>query len=142
MRSNVLKRCSNAARRRQYAQIVVLLTCCACVRPEPAIDLPAAPLLSSRNDYALVVAPLARVFAEPSYDADVVGHLASGAIVDVVASGAAGRWIHIRSDVTTGWIAADISMVFDRLGAARDAAARSTVRDDPTAPPAAPAAQP
>ena len=133
MRSSVSKRCSAAVRRRQYVQIAALLICCACVRPEPRIELPAAPLLSSRNDYALVVAPLARVFAEPDYDADVVGHLASGAIVDVVALGAAGRWIHVRSDGTTGWIAADISMVFDRLGAARDAAGRIPLRDDPTA---------
>ena len=118
---------------RRVAPIVLVLVLFACAPPEPDIDLPAAPLLSSRNDYALVVAPLARVFSAPSYEADVVGHVTGGAIVDVLALGAAGRWIRVESGATTGWIAADAGMVFDRLGAARDAADRILIPRDPAA---------
>ena len=134
MRSSASRRANGSTHgSRRVSSIVFAFVLSACTPPEPDIDLPAAPLLSSRNDYALVVAPLARVFATATYDADVVGHVTGGTIVDVLALGAAGRWIRVESGATTGWIDADAGMVFDRFGAAQDAARRILAPRDPAA---------
>lgn len=106
---------------RSLAKLVLLATLAGCSAPEPTVELPDTALLHDQQAYALIVVPLARLFAAPEYDSGVVGHVYADSIVNVAARTADQRWVAVHTADSSGWVDARFVELYARRGTAQDA---------------------
>lgn len=89
-------------------------------RPE-RLTLPPTPVLSIRSTWAVVKSPLLRVRAEASSRSEVLSHVRTGVVVEVIARSDAedtvenevGYWYRINYDGLKGWVFGSYLEIFD-----------------------------
>ena len=105
--------------RRRYARrvlvvaIIVLSAYSSCGRDAgDSPELPATPVISTRESWAVVRNAYVRVLEEPAADAQIRGHVRRGVILAIEdrtpyldkVDGQSGRWLAVRGQDVSGWI--------------------------------------
>jgi hypothetical protein len=115
------------------AALTILLPagCGAGRRPEKLI-LPETPVLAVRSTWAVVKSPLLRVRADASSRSEVLSHIRTGVVVEIIArsdsedtiEGETGSWYRINYDGLKGWVFGSYLEIFDSRAKAEQFAGR------------------
>jgi len=89
-------------------------------RPE-RLTLPTTPVLSIRSTWAVVRSPLLRVRAEPSNKSEVLSHIRTGVVMEIIArsdsedtvENEVAYWYRINYDGLKGWVFGPYLEIFD-----------------------------
>ena len=102
------------------AGAALLPASCARGRPEK-LNLPPTPILTIRATWAVVKSPLLRVRAEPTSRAEVLSHIRTGVVVEVIGKSDTedtvesdvAYWYRINYDGLKGWVFGSYLEIFD-----------------------------
>jgi hypothetical protein len=107
--------------------LVVLLLPASCGRGRTEkLNLPPTPILTIRATWAAVKSPLLRVRSEPTNKAEVLSHIRTGVVVEVIGRSDAedtvendvGYWYRINYDGLKGWVFGSYLEIFESRGQA------------------------
>ncbi len=104
---------------------LILAASCGRGRPEK-LNLPPTPILTIRATWAAVKSPLLRVRAEPTNKSEVLSHIRTGVVVEVIGRSDAedtvendvAYWYRINYDGLKGWVFGSYLEIFDSRGQA------------------------
>jgi hypothetical protein len=107
--------------------LAVLLLPASCGRGRTEkLNLPPTPILTIRATWAAVKSPLLRVRSEPTNKAEVLSHIRTGVVVEVIGRSDAedtvendvAYWYRINYDGLKGWVFGSYLEIFDSRGQA------------------------
>jgi len=112
--------------------VILLPAGCGAGRRPEKLTLPPTPVLTVRSTWAVVKSPLLRVRAEASSRAEVLSHIRTGVVVEVIArsdtedtiENETGFWYRINYDGLKGWVFGSYLEIFDSRARAEQFAGR------------------